>query len=166
MLKKALIFIVAIVVAYLLGLYGHRPSPAVQESLPEGVKRIISVDRAKVVDTTRGGSKVAVMPKFGAIEVRVRDNGDVVLATTGYMPIVGIRPYLGASYCGKIEPLLGVQLVRVEPWGLGLGVDATPSLVGVSLNKDVLANSIVGIGVGATLNNLSRQTYIHFSLAF
>jgi hypothetical protein len=133
--------------------------------LPPRTQAIVQITKGKVIATDKKQTRIVNIPKFGEIIVKVTDKGEVVLCSTGWMPQLGIRPYLGMAYTGKIEPLLGAQVVRIEPLQVGIGVDMTPSLIGVSLSRDLTQNSLVGIGTGLC-SEMTQKYYVFFSLSF
>jgi len=134
--------------------------------LPKNTQALVTVSRSKVVVQDKDSVEEVAVPKFGELRVRVTNTGQVVLESANWLPRLGVRPHVGVAYTGKIEPILGIQILRIEPIGLGLSLDATPSLIGLSLDKDVSDNAIVGLGTGISAVDMSQRYFVFLSLSF
>jgi len=135
------------------------------EALPRGASATIKVSPTQVRVNT--GTKISTIkvPKFGEANIKVTPKGEVIAESTSYWPTTGTRVHMGVAYSGRVEPLVGVQLVRIEPLEVGVSVDATPSMIGVSLSKDVLSNSLAGLGIGIDYE-ANKRVYTYFSVSF
>jgi hypothetical protein len=134
--------------------------------LPANTQALVTVSKSRVVVQDKDSVEEVAVPKFGTIRVRVADTGQVVLESANWLPRLGVRPYVGAAYTGRLEPILGIQVLRIEPIQLGLSLDVTPSLLGVSINKDVSDNAIAGLGTGISAVTMQQQFYVFLSLSF
>ena len=143
-----------------------KPTATAVKRLPKGTAATVTVNRSKVISQdSKNNIKVIPIPKFGELKFIVTDKGEVVLKSTGWMPQLGTRPYLGIAYTGKIEPLVGIQVMRLEPIGLGVSFDMTPSLIGISLSKDIFDNTLLGIGTGIC-SEMTQKYYLFLGVAF
>ena len=92
------------------------------------------------------------------------DNQIRIVSMPGVWPIIVYLPQLGLSLTNKLEPLLGVQLLRSEAIQLGAALNITPSYVSISLERDLsgnLSNSVLGLQYG-----LDSQGYTKWALKF
>ena len=147
----------------------HRKSNSIQQGLkplPVGIHSIVSVNTHDM--TVRNVNKVqtVTIPKFGNIEVRINDRGEAVICSTGWLPRFGLRPLLGVAWTGQLEPMAGIELMRVEPINAGLSVDVTPSVIGCALERDIYNNASIGIGTGLKYTTMQQSYYAFLSLSF
>ena len=133
--------------------------------LPPRTQAVVQISKVKVTATDKKQTRIVNIPKFGEIIVKVTDKGEVVLASTGTWLGLGMRPHLGIAYTGRVEPMIGLQWVRLEKLNLGTSVVLTPSFIGASLDKDVTENSQIGLGIGVS-SEMTNKYIIYYSLAF
>lgn len=134
--------------------------------LPMGIVSSVTVAGGKVVVRKGDAVKTYVEPKFGGIEVLIDKNGNPEVKEAGYMPRIGIRPMLGVAYTGKLEPALQLELLRIEPVGLGASVAGTPSFIGIALEKDISTNTSMGLATGIDLTTMQQKYAVLLSVSF
>ena len=168
---KTKMMLVGLVVAMLgiggLSLYMalHKESSTAQ-ALPKDTQAVVTIKKNKVTVQDRNVIKEIVIPKFGTLAIRVTDKGQVVLESSNRLPRLGVRPHVGVAYTGRIEPVLGIQVLRIEPMQLGASLCVTPSLIGLSIDKDLTDNAIVGLGTGISSEDMQQRFFVFLSLSF
>jgi|GEM_PF-6272216 len=150
-----------------IGLFGHKDTPQVNTTLNKDILSEVIVENGKIIVKQQGkADKSLSIPKSGKVTYRQTIEGEQKLLTPGWFPRLVVLPHLGISCRGiKVEPIVGVQLLRVEPVQLGISFNITPSNINVSLDKDLFNNSLVGIYYGMT-NDGTNCLGFHFSLLF
>lgn len=160
---------VALVVLAIFSLYMmfHKVSKNdnLVKPLPPKTQAIVQITKGKVIATDKKQTRIVNIPKFEEIVVKVTDKGEVVLSSTGTWLGLGMRPHLGIAYTGKVEPVVGLQWMRLEKLELGTSVVLTPSFLGVSLDKDVTDNSQLGLGIGIS-SEMTQKYIVYYSLSF
>lgn len=150
-MSQGIIKLLAVIICVLLGVIGYQAMTLRQtreklysaEELPQDVSVRVQEKGRQLVVRTQKDTKVLTKPRMGEAKIDVKDDGTIVASNPWVS--VGAVPNIGVVYHGELEPSIGIQIVRQEDMGLGLGVDATPTMVGISLSKDVWDNSAVGI---------------------
>lgn len=169
--KFVVLGILILVIAGLLSLYMslNVPNPTKNDTIVPLAKHTvvkITIDRKEVVTQDKYAVRHVSLPKFGNVELRITDRGEVVIASTSILPRLGILPHLGIAWTGKFEPTFGLQVLRIEPIGLGGSFNVTPSLIGVSIDTDLTQNSLVGLGSGVSFEDMKQRYFLFFSLTF
>ena len=127
----------------------------------------VIVTHSQVVVRQKGkADRVIKVPKSGRVVYTDKIKDKSQLATPQWVPQLVCLPHIGLSMRGlKVEPIAGVQVVRLEPMQLGLSCNLTTSNINLSLDKDLFDNSAVGVYYGIT-NEGSNVIGVHFSLFF
>jgi hypothetical protein len=132
-----------------LKITGLKTQNPVANDLPKEVISEVTVNRDKIVIREQSKpTQTLKLPKSGQVKIVTNKEGvepQVEVEKASWMPNLVCLPQLGICASKQIEPLLGVQFVRCEPIQTGIGVALTPSLVGLTLEKDILDNASVGL---------------------
>jgi hypothetical protein len=135
-------------------------------SLPKDTITIVKVDHKGGTVQDAVGTRSIPLPKFGDTKITVKDSGAVVVEKEYNFIETGVRPHAGIAYTGKVEPMVAIQCVRIEDWELGVSGVITPSLVGISLDKDISSNALAGLGVGISGEDMQHRYFIYMSVGF
>ena len=137
-----------------------------EKVLPRGSQARIRVFKNEVVIQSKNEpTKRIKQPRSGEIVVEVDDTGRVLVRQPGYWPKLVLVPQLGIVASKRIEPTISVQFLRSERLGLATSLGITPSIVYLSLDKDILTNASLGFFYGYDLA-MDNRVGIKFSLFF
>jgi hypothetical protein len=134
--------------------------------LPAGTQSRVVIKDGKVWLYQLGKEPIELrLPKTQQLRLDIDTEGRVSVEKPTFLPSLCLKPHMGIAYAGRTEPLVGLQLVRLEPLQLGLSCDITPSLTGLSLNYDLFQNALIGLGIGTDWD-ADNKYYIFFGLHF
>lgn len=145
---------------FLFGYNLHAPEITTPiKQIPSDSKAIVTILPDKVLINDGSTLKEVKIPKSGKSTIDMKKSGEVLVEGPGWMPILCTVPNVGINFGKKVEPYVGVQLIREEPLGLGLGPNLSPSMVGISLDKDLGNSVVLGIQYGYTFEGDSRVSF-------
>lgn len=133
-----------------------------QVSMPDGVDIRASANRNNTTITYKdrqGRVKQLVVPHPKGSQPIVREvkDGEVkVNAIKELMPRVVVIPHFTAVVGPEIDAGVGVTVLRSEPLGVNGNVDVMIKSIGVSLTKDILDNSQLGLFYGFDYQGKNR----------
>lgn len=170
-MKHILIYILVSLLIISLGYnyskYLSRPPVKTQTELPEKVLSEVVVTKGTVVIKSREKADQTIyIPKSGKVVIRTnRENvvPTVEINKASWIPSLASLAHVGISVSSKIEPMFGIQLIRQETFRLGISLNITPSMVGISLDRDILDNASIGLMYGYDRELLNRIA-LHLSL--
>jgi len=134
-----------IVLILIIWVFCFFPKPQIENT------QEIRVTKSGVIIKTPKGTKVIPIPRTGEIKITSTEVTEI-----GLFPKLCFLPNIGLATGSQILPLIGVQLLRSDPIGLGIAVNLTTENLSLSLDKDVFYNSILGIYYGINKGGYSQ----------
>ena len=111
-----------------------------------GNKELVIYEEGKPV------KRVAV-PRTGTRRITKKQSEDVQIERLSWMPEVVLLPQIGISLGRQLEPLVGIQWLRIRPLKVGLSLNITPQMVGIGIERDILSNCNLGLVYGLSYDN-------------
>jgi len=151
---KSKLIVVLLIIIVLLGLNltykgcsSGKGTP--MPTLPENaISRVTVAKEGISIEEKKGTIHKIPLPKTDKVIVITDKDGSVSIEKSSWMPELVCLPQMGISLSRTLEPQLGLQFLRSEPFGLGVSLGITPTILSLNLDKDVLSNSYIGLFVG------------------
>jgi len=138
------------------------------KTLPEGIKARVTIQTGRVLVNNNKIIDIKTMPRANSIVIDIpSQEGSPIVVKDPPMISLCALPMIGIETGTRLQPRLGLQVVRSDPLDMGLSIGISPDTLDVSLDKDIrnilpmLSNSVLGLGFG-----LDRAGYSRFLLHF
>jgi len=165
--KMALLVAVVLLAGFLCykaGVGSHeKNNVAYIEDFETGELKFTLSDKELTIYEEGKAPKRVAVPKTGTRRIAKKLSEDVQVERLSWMPKVVFLPQLGISAGLRLEPLAGIQLIRLMPLRVGLSCNISPSMVGLGIERDILSNSCVGLMYGYDWQGYSRL-YLTFKV--